>query len=127
MESQFVNKLIRLPPSVIPVWPLLQVVIVTLVCFFVTTSEAAGGLRRGSLLVAHADRILLMEPSSSSTPRRYGPPKQLPLGGNDVIAITVDEVDGFVYWSTRNGVVRRARLDGSDLVDLYDAGKRSRT
>jgi len=44
-----------------------------------------------------------------------------------VIAITVDEVDGFVYWSTRNGVVRRARLDGSDLVDLYDAGKRSRT
>jgi len=44
--------------------------------------SAAGGLRRGSLLVAHADRILLMEPSSSSTPRRYGPPKQLPLGGS---------------------------------------------
>ena len=44
-----------------------------------------------------------------------------------VIGITVDEVHGFVYWGTRNGMVRRARLDGSDKMDVYNTGKRSRT
>jgi len=42
----------------------------------------------------------------------------------------MDEVHGFVYWSTGNGMVRRARLDGSQKMDIYKAGitgKRSRT
>ena len=41
-----------------------------------------------------------------------------------VMAVTADEVNGFVYWTDALSPirhVRRARLDGSNQVDVYSS------
>jgi len=41
-----------------------------------------------------------------------------------IIAVTVDEIHGFVYWSDHLGArVRRAKLDGSNHTDIYNSTK----
>ena len=39
-----------------------------------------------------------------------------------ITAVTVDEVHGFVYWSDYSDAkVRRARLDGTNLMEVYSS------
>ena len=45
---------------------------------------------------------------------------------DSINAVTVDEIHGFVYWSDEHGArVRRATLEGSNHMDIYNSTKDS--
>ena len=38
-------------------------------------------------------------------------------------AVAVDEVNGFVYFGQEDSIIRRVKLDGSSIEQIFSAGK----